>query len=363
MTLPQALEAACLANDVEKVQILLGDFQYQRDIVTSVLHLACEKNLAGIIRLVLTVSSAADVKRLLETTNKSDNNPIHIACRHGALEAVKVLVEEGQDLPNRTSLVAREGGGKSSKTSVTPLHAACVGGNLALVQYLAGFNGVSLESRCSDGTSCMHLACVADALDIVKFLAVKAPSLMQAKSAQAFTPLTTCAGFLAAKCAPFVLEKTKPHKEDELFDLLILALRSTVAQKTNEDARCDTLRAILSYVEEGRVKAFVNRPVKDHPRKGLEERPVHIAAREGMYAPCEIGKEFDLDGSCRPSRPFVRANIARRRHCRKVVARIARPGCLPAVYIGESQDVRGTVGRKMGAPSLGCRREYDGFAL
>ena len=279
MSLPQALEAACLENNVQKVQILLGDFQYQEKIVVSLLHLACEKDLPDIIRLIIT--TAADVNTLLASSNADNDNPIHIACTHGSFEAVKVLVETGHDSPSRRAVFTKSFGAYSEATMVTPVHAACKGGNLALVKYLAGFEEVSLTSRCSDGTNCLHLACTADAVKVAEYLTHNAPSLIHEKTVQGFTALKSCAAFLAYKTIPLLLRLTKPHQEEELFELFQWALTSVV-NDTTEEARYDTMKAILRCVRKDHVTAFVNRPVKGQVGRGMAELPVHVAARAGM---------------------------------------------------------------------------------
>lgn len=287
--LPQALEAACLEKNVSKVQVLLGDFHYQPEILAAVLLLACERNLADIVKLVL--ANAGKLEELLSTKDASNNNPIHIACKTAAFECVKALIEEGNDCPTRMAVEEDPTSPVKVKaiSGITPLHAACAGGSLAIVKYLHGLPNVNLECYAIDGTTPLHLACVYDAVEVVKYFVEHAPKLLSHQSSQGYTPLGTTAAFGASKCTTFLLKRLiglVVVEEDEIYELFVTALTSKVTRSAGDAERCQTLECILEFVNDHYTKIFATRIIRTvYNGTTVIERPVHICARFGMYEP------------------------------------------------------------------------------
>ena len=87
------------------------------------------------------------------------DTPLHLACMNGNLDVVRYLLSS-----RRANLEARDNSGN------TPLHWACWCGRLDVVRYLLSSHGANLEATDNNGQTPLHLACGRGDLDVVRYL-------------------------------------------------------------------------------------------------------------------------------------------------------------------------------------------------
>ena len=187
------LHIACGQQPLEVVKLVMKcDSNAQTNVGSSPLHIACERNKINIIQ-ILTQQYRCDQT----IRDKNGELPLHIACRQKSIEVVK-LVSSNCDVNVRTTeedtalhivcrkpeqidiadfLVNSRGADPSlmDGSSRSPIHTACMSGNLALVKILVASTTVNL--RDSYGNTPLHIACGHGDkhLKIANFLTTEAP--------------------------------------------------------------------------------------------------------------------------------------------------------------------------------------------
>ena len=153
------------------------------------LHLACKH---GSLELVKLLSSHGNVKSI----TRGGDTTVHMACRSGSSEIVKYLIEEKHCSTNTTNdndqlplhlacehgsleliklvsdgcdVNAREGGWLNYKRD-TPLHIACRNGSTEIVKYLIKEKHCSTNTTNHNDQLPLHLACEHGSLELVKLL-------------------------------------------------------------------------------------------------------------------------------------------------------------------------------------------------
>lgn len=109
-------------------------------------------------------------------------HPLNIVCRKNYLPIVHYFVEQvGADIHR-----------KDKEWGNTPLHCACLYGNLAIVQYLVDKNA-SLDEINESGDAPVHLACSGGHVDVVRYLINDADASVFVTNSQGYTLLhSTC---------------------------------------------------------------------------------------------------------------------------------------------------------------------------
>ncbi|KAH8045017.1 hypothetical protein JL722_14414 [Aureococcus anophagefferens] len=119
----------------------------------------------------------------VDATNKCGNQPVHLACVGGSVEALRTLRYAGADLDAR---------GLENHRS-TPLHVACLhGGRLDVVEYLVQTAKVDVHLAQTDGATAVYIACQGGYLDYVRVLFAAGASLETPQNADA-TPFYVAA--------------------------------------------------------------------------------------------------------------------------------------------------------------------------
>lgn len=101
-------------------------------------------------------------KSIFNTKSKNGRSPLHTACLHGNLDAVKFILEQTPQ-PN-VPLSCRDSCG------ATPIMDAVRGGQLSTVSFLADLNQESLHTHDNLGRNCLHTAAHSGHSELVKYL-------------------------------------------------------------------------------------------------------------------------------------------------------------------------------------------------
>ena len=106
----------------------------------------------------------------------SGNTPLHTACVHGQLDVVKLLTQEIGCEPNNTN-----------SKGLSCLHLAAQHGHLPLVRYLVEEVGSDMTLEDAHGRSPTYLAAGGGHLDILKYLKRSRSSLQNLKRMENFS--------------------------------------------------------------------------------------------------------------------------------------------------------------------------------
>ncbi|CAK9114983.1 Ankyrin-1 (ANK-1) (Ankyrin-R) (Erythrocyte ankyrin) [Durusdinium trenchii] len=173
------------------------------------LCLCSDGDAAGLRRAVASARGRGELARLLETTDRSHNSPLHVCCLRGDLACVKVLVEDAGDDVNRRSKGV-------SSSGATPMHATAISGHVGVMRYLLA-HGADPHRRANDNSQPVHLACAMDRADIVELLILQADvnpfeGMAQMDSATSLTAFHTAAGFGSAATVKTILKTMEAKK-------------------------------------------------------------------------------------------------------------------------------------------------------
>ena len=124
----------------------------------SLLHTACQEgNLARVRELL------AENPESIALQNERGETPVHLGCKAGKLDIVKVLLEAGNiDIISVTDNERR-----------SPLFYACAEGHLNIVKFLAEKNYAVLEIFDKSAKSCAREALVQNHVEVFKFITSK----------------------------------------------------------------------------------------------------------------------------------------------------------------------------------------------
>ena len=101
------------------------------------MEIAAEKGFLDVLKLLVEKGGADDVHE----NGYLGRTPLHIACLHGNLDCAQYLVSEGADID------AKDNDGRTPHSEgFTPLHLACFKGELDCAQYLVS-QGADIEAE------------------------------------------------------------------------------------------------------------------------------------------------------------------------------------------------------------------------
>jgi ankyrin repeat protein len=114
----------------------------------NILHAACEReeNAREVLKLLFRSPAASIMHRLVNTPDKQDLVPLHVACMHGLRACVLELLRRGAHLDSKTA------------SGATALHWACSRGHVEVVKLLAGVYGMDVECQGVSGGRPLHWA-------------------------------------------------------------------------------------------------------------------------------------------------------------------------------------------------------------
>jgi ankyrin repeat protein len=117
------------------------------------LHIACERNDAGVTHALLYVGQAS-----VHVRNGHGSTPLHTACIHHAdLRIVRALVEHGADVNARND------------HQRTPLHYACACAPVHVVRFLVEC-GSSMHAQDVDQDTPLYCACTSGTIEVLSYL-------------------------------------------------------------------------------------------------------------------------------------------------------------------------------------------------
>ena len=98
---------------------------------------------------------------MIKEVDNEGKSPLHLACQHGHLTVVQLILESQQ-----YSKDVLEAGDKKGNT---PLHLACMGGKKSIVKELI-MKGVNANTTNVDRRTPLHLAAKHNRVDIIEYL-------------------------------------------------------------------------------------------------------------------------------------------------------------------------------------------------
>ena len=150
-----ALHLACMFGHLEVVQYLASEIMLNLDILTldgqTCFHLASKHGQFLVMQYLSSINANISCK------NKNGSTPLHTACQYGYLNIVELLSTTDSE-----SVLDADGR--------NPLHIASYYGHLQIVQNYV--NNLDMNSFCKDplGLTPLHYACIGDNLEVVQFL-------------------------------------------------------------------------------------------------------------------------------------------------------------------------------------------------
>ena len=125
---------------------------------------------------------------------------IFIACEEGHLLSVKWLIKKKKGVKNKTDSIKR-----------TPLHYACLAGQLQIVKYLL-YKNANINAKDINGDYAIHYATKQGHLQIIKYLIYKQNSLNDVKGFYGKTPLHYACEYNHLPIVRYLIEKQKVDK-------------------------------------------------------------------------------------------------------------------------------------------------------
>jgi hypothetical protein len=124
-----------------------------------------------------------EVMKRADILEKAGHPSLYFAAGRGDMAAVRALNEAGADVEE----VDEE------HDCTTPIYGAAQGGHLAIMVYLVEECGASLRHVANLGFTVMHEAALPGRLDVVRYVAKKAPELIDMPDKKNVTPIMTAA--------------------------------------------------------------------------------------------------------------------------------------------------------------------------
>ena len=152
--------------NLENKQAELDNFYKEKRKMNSMLWEAVERNDINLCKELLDREIYNDLVAQTNAKGLNDWTALHIASSEGFKDACEILLfqGEGTDIDARTSMKR------------TPLHLACLHGHLPIVKVLiregADINTVDIENNTS-----LHYACINGHISIVKWLLCRRPNI------------------------------------------------------------------------------------------------------------------------------------------------------------------------------------------
>lgn len=152
------------------------------------------------------------LRAITETEKKEMRSCLNMMCSDGYIEIIRFLVEELQIDMNESI----------PDLSQMPIHHACAGGHLDVVQYLHTL-GVDLKSKTKDGCTPFHTACACNRLSIIEYLHKVAHANTMVPNALGRTPIYTAVMLGHSNIVQYLIEIVGVHITGHLDDLLACA--------------------------------------------------------------------------------------------------------------------------------------------
>ena len=173
--------------------------------------------------------------------DEAGRTPLHIAAQHGELEVVKHLLftdevpiftlnlEPGRKLSDALKLISQRKLSERHRdfSGNTPLHTACVHGQLDVVKLLTREIGCDPNNTNNEGLSCLHLAAQHGHMPLVRYLVEEVGSDMTLEDEHGRSPTYLAAGGGYLDALKYLIEErgADPHfkttKEwENLYDVL-----------------------------------------------------------------------------------------------------------------------------------------------
>nr|AOR81472.1 TRPA5-1 [Nilaparvata lugens] len=146
----------------------------------SLLHMAAENSSPETLRLLLDFGKRTMVSEMFEGMT-----PLQLACRKGLVDCVRVLIEYGGDVKQKTGVV-----GDYLISRGTCLHLAARYGHLKVVEFLVQFDRSLLSIPNDDNWYPLHVAARSGKVDCVHFMIVHGADLSKQVVDRAGNPNT-----------------------------------------------------------------------------------------------------------------------------------------------------------------------------
>ena len=183
------LHMACSRGNLAAVDVLikapeisLDWSDYDRN---TALHEACLADNTKVVEMLLKAMKEKSLSFFLK--NNEHQTPLHIACKQGSRDIVKLILEYGFE-EHHNLINARD-----DKDNI-PLHLACEGGNRDVVQMLL-IAGADVEAKNKEEVTPLHIAARLGHVEIVKILVNEKEEIVKASDAFQQTPLHCAAQY------------------------------------------------------------------------------------------------------------------------------------------------------------------------
>ena len=155
----------------------------------SVLYWAAAKNNLETVKTVLRDPRS---QRLLDTGDRRDNTPLHVAAQNGFLTVAVALLDMDADVDNK------------NEDEETPLHLAAKEGRNRITKEILRRDRFAVNDEGSNSNTALHLACSYGHSRVVNIL-IQHGAEIEARNYYLWTPLDCAAAYGQPKCAKLLL--------------------------------------------------------------------------------------------------------------------------------------------------------------
>ena len=190
------MAAACYPEQLEIVKYLAEKntvLRYKDRNDQTIIHLAADHNNHKAIEAILNLSKTPS-NFMVNENDQYDNTPLHLACKKGYLETVKVLMEHQAEVDNK------------NEDEKTPFHLAAQEGYVEVVEHILRSNKSVVNDLDEDDNTALHLAATAKMTNTVDALLEHGADVRR-KNDMGWTPLDCAAAAGSYKCVLRILDE------------------------------------------------------------------------------------------------------------------------------------------------------------